>query len=367
MLAAIATLLLSQRPTSQPTVRVYSAIQTESGMKLALWETSSSEGWSIDPSKIILEAKGRTPDPNAKLTLDVPAGLIAALPFKKSLTGHHLEIPLKLSRNPRGNWYTFSFDVSKAIQPDGSRPLQAAETYPSTLYFPNTGEADDLETLRARWVGKNLWMLGAAATVGPYEFDAWVPSQTVTITGIERMVMPMSNFLASPPGVWTDGWGPTFYTENPLQITLQLPKRKVAREASGVAGAGPFYNPPFDHSPPLVTPMDAPFRPKAAKPTGTLFAADEWHLKMLFTAVPPETYFKGSNKKIWRAFEERRIVLGMPRRAIPYILGYPSYEVPAEDQMGMSTWDYQGMAPFGYAIQFKNGAVASAGMYGDLP
>jgi hypothetical protein len=327
--------------------------------------------WHFDGSKVVFTVQGGKGNPPTLSIAKLPNNEIEPAYDKRGVGS--LVVPLKLEQgSASAGWYVLNADITKAIRSDDSSPLDLYGPFPERIYLPASGAADDLAAVRKKWLGKKVWVMGAAANTGPESSaqpELWDPRDPAVIVGIARLHTPIVELGGPPcwPALGDEGAFP-IVVQNPLKITLKLPRIKVRHVTEGVGRAGPFFVPALAEDPGsgmFKFAADAPIGP--APQTGWILAADDWHLGMMVTAESPLAILKLSSPEIRKAFSERRVVKGMPRELVARLLGYPSYDKSISELNKDRGWIYMGMSTISYDVGFNKDKVNFSGLDGELP
>ena len=236
-------------------------------------------------------------------------------------------------------------------------------------------DSELLGRLRSEWIGKRVWVLGAAAYAKKTWIEVWSPMLSAKVLDLERNDSPISS---DSPVAWP---GENAYDAIPgttYRVVLALPKMKVHRVPNGSTQDGPVYYPPFFgevESTWTYTTKDGKVHNPLKESAGLKPATEGWiqfdnedQVKRQITVLDPEVLLRKEPRRIRSAFTKHHVVKGMTRAMVARIIGFPSMKTPLEEIWRADSWEYPGMTPFATLFTFnKKGRLTRAEVTGSLP
>lgn len=221
-----------------------------------------------------------------------------------------------------------------------------------------------LQRWRQEWVGKKVWVLGAAAYSKRNAVEAWNPRLPATVVDVRLNDSP--HFGSSPPA-WPDQWA---YEATPglrYKLLLKLPKMRYHRVPLIVGESGPDYHPSFYGKSTFAWTYVSQGRAyeeqvaiKEPDRTGWLQFDGDAQLRRLITPMDPKVFLWGESRRVRRAFARHKVVKGMTRALVARIIGFPSMSQPLGDVWRARAWEYAGKGPLRIVYRFdERGRLSS--------
>ncbi|MEA2554102.1 MAG: hypothetical protein QOJ65_2278 [Fimbriimonadaceae bacterium] len=353
----LAVALAILQGSSSQDLRLYQQFElTKAGLTLELTTLPDRPiQWQLDPTKIEISVRNSNPQANGTL---LPA-IYEPIP---GIQGQ-ARLPLRFtSGTVVPSWYDVTATASKAIMRDPPGWADTGDAATIRFYVPG---ARSLKDMRARWVGKQVWPLGAAAYTDEGS-EVWDPRKPAVITSNEPSPGEWGNVAFNPQ--WSEDFGGVgFISRAPLIFRLSLPDIPLHRDSTGVGRFGPSFYPPMPGvAQDFWTTPEPPRKRGAAQ--GHLYIADEWQIGRMLTVRPPTQALRHCGRRVPWAFVRRQIVPGMPRELAVRLVGFPRQDEDPAKQWKRPNWYFGGPAPFAYSIDFdRRGLVKKSQLEGELP
>lgn len=259
-------------------------------------------------------------------------------------------VAIEFDRSPNAGWRTITADISSI--PGLSIPGSRKDSI--RFYLPAANPSLEDAAMRSNWVGKPVWLFGAAVADGERTLG-WNPQDPVTIIDCKRHSGPVLFGFGNP--VWSpDGWtSDCFLCGGYLDLTVRLPK-----------GAWSTFLMSNNLNESRLEDRQFVFAPIEAH----LGIADWWQMSRVLSATSPAIILRKESAEVCEAFCNRKVVRGMPRSLVAMLVGDPEPAAPAADVWRRSRWNWFG-GPFNgeYGVWFdRNGRVKDFGWIRyDLP
>ena len=287
-------------------------------------------------------------------------------------------------RQPRRLTFTAPGKASSFIESDadvahlpGVRPIESDQ---------------NLVLARRALSGRDAWTLGAVAlscVPSPRRTIVLRGGTRVRIEGVFRIQNLPSFHAIGQQNAWGRDSDSSFWTVDPLMIVVRVPPDAQVAGGSevrlaptpdpfgtiggvlppgthvgnvGIVGpAGPLQRHPHSQG------NDAQVSLIEGCGIGTNALSDLWELERTFTTVAPGSY-RSWTSRVRDAIVDSRIILGLPRQAVPYIEGYPSAYGTVSEMNRLNVWSYDSPVPFSFSVGFgRDGRVTSYQPPGKLP
>lgn len=210
---------------------------------------------------------------------------------------------------------------------------EKGRTSPAGLYhfLPPTGRRAEIELalVRARYLGKQVWVYGGDVHEVGAERECFVGLRSMRVADVRREADPRKIYSS----VITLRFAPA---------RLETMVRDEQRHAFGD-------------------------KPSAESRTTSVSAPTSLLLGEKVSLTPPSDAWKRKAQMIEQAMRMFDVTLPRTKREALWILGQPSDGKPWRTIFAENTWVYSIGAPFSHVLEFRHGKVAKRSLDGQLP